>query len=35
MPFSKESSQPWDGIQVSHIVGRFFTIWVTGEAHLF
>ena len=26
MPFSRESSQPRDQIQVSHIAGRFFTI---------
>ena len=25
-------SQPRDGIQVSHITGRFFTVWVNGEA---
>ena len=32
MPFSIGSSQPRDWTQVSHIAGRFFTIWVTGEA---
>ena len=31
-PFSRESSQPRDWIQVSHIAGRFFTSWATGEA---
>ena len=30
--FSKGSSRPRDQIQVSHIVGRFFTIWATREA---
>ena len=30
--FSKESSQPGDWTQVSHIAGRFFTIWATTEA---
>ena len=29
--FSKGSSQPRDGIQVSHIVDRRFTIWATRE----
>ena len=28
-PFSRESSQPRDRTQVSHIVGRFFTSWAT------
>ena len=32
MPSSKGSSQPTDQIQVSHIAGRFFTIWTTREA---
>ena len=27
IPFSRESSWPRDWIQVSHIVGRFFTVW--------
>ena len=27
IPFSRGSSQPRDGAQVSHIAGRFFTIW--------
>ena len=31
-PFSRESSQPRDQTQVSHIVGRVFTSWVTREA---
>ena len=30
-PFSKGSSQPRDQIQVSHIVGRFFTSWATRD----
>ena len=29
--FSRRSSQPRDWIQVSHIVGRHFTIWATRE----
>ena len=32
-PFSRGSSQPRDGTQVSCIAGRFFTIWATREAH--
>ena len=31
IPFSRESSWPRDRIQVSHIVVRFFTVWVTRE----
>ena len=31
-PFSKGSSQPRDGTQVSRIAGRFFTSWATREA---
>ena len=31
-PFSRGSSQSWDRTQVSHIAGRFFTSWATGEA---
>ena len=27
VPFSKQSSQPRDWTQVSHIASRFFTIW--------
>ena len=30
--FSRESSQPRDGIQMSCIAGRFFTSWATREA---
>ena len=32
MPFSRGSSQCRDRTQVSCIVGRFFTIWITREA---
>ena len=32
MPSSRRSSQPRDLTQVSHIAGRFFTIWTTREA---
>ena len=32
VPFSRVSSQPRDWTQVSHIAGRFFTIWATREA---
>ena len=32
MPSSMESSQPRDRTQVSHIAGRFFSVWATGEA---
>ena len=31
-PFSRESSQPRDQTQVSHIVGTFFTSWAAREA---
>ena len=31
-PFSRGSSQPRDLIQVSRIVGRFFTSWATKGA---
>ena len=31
-PFSRGSSQPGDGTQVSRIAGRFFTSWATKEA---
>ena len=31
IPFSRGSSRPRDGTQVSCIVGRFFTVWVTRE----
>ena len=30
--FSRGSSQPRDGTQVSHIADRFFTSWATSEA---
>ena len=30
-PFSRGSSQPRDGTQVSHTAGRFFTSWATRE----
>ena len=33
IPFSRESSQPRDWTWVSFIAGRFFTIWITREAH--
>ena len=33
MPFSRGSFQPKDRTQVSHIVGRFFTVWATKKAH--
>ena len=29
IPFSRGSSQPRDQTQVSHIAGRFFTVWAT------
>ena len=32
VPFSRESSQSRDWTQVSHMVGRFYTSWATGEA---
>ena len=32
MPPSRGSSQPREETQVSHIAGRFFTIWATREA---
>ena len=32
VPFSRGSFQPRDCTQVSHIAGRFFTIWATREA---
>ena len=33
MPPSRGTSQPRDRTQVSHIRGRFFTVWPTREAH--
>ena len=35
IPFSKGSSWPRDWTQVSHIAGRFFTIWATTEAQIY
>ena len=32
-PSSRGSSQPRDRTQVSHVAGRFFTVWDTREAH--
>ena len=32
IPFSRGSSQPRDQTEISHIAGRFFTIWATREA---
>ena len=32
IPFSRGSSQPRDWTWVSHITGRFFTVWATREA---
>ena len=32
IPFSRESYQPRDQTQVSHIAGRSFTSWATKEA---
>ena len=32
--FSRRSSQPRDQTQVSHVVGRCFTIWATGEVKI-
>ena len=34
IPFSRGSSRPRDGTQVSCIAGRFFTVWATREAPL-
>ena len=31
-PFSRESSQPRDWTQVSHMAGEFFTSWAKREA---
>ena len=33
-PFSWGSSQPRDWAQVSHIAGRFFSVWATRKAQL-
>ena len=35
IPFSRGSSRPRDGTQVSCIAGRFITIWATREAWLY
>ena len=32
MPFSRGSSRPRDQTRISHLVGRFFTVWATREA---
>ena len=32
IPFSRASSWPRDRTQVSHITGRFFTVWATRKA---
>ena len=34
IPFSRETSQPRDRTQVTHIAGRFFTSWATREVPL-
>ena len=34
IPFSRESSRPRDLTWVSHIAGRFFTVWITSSAIL-
>ena len=34
VPFFRGSSQPRGQTQVSHIAGRFFTIWANRETHL-
>ena len=34
IPFSRESSQPRDQIQVSHAAGRFCTVWTTRKTHI-
>ena len=34
IPFSRGSSQPRDRTLVSHIAGRFFTIWATGTSYV-
>ena len=35
VPFLRGSSQPRDQTQASHIAGRFFTSWATGETQTF
>ena len=34
IPFSRGFSWPKDQTQVSHIAGRYFTVWTTRETHL-
>ena len=34
IPFSRRSSQPRNQTWISHIAGRFFTLWATREAFL-
>ena len=34
IPFSRGSSWPRDQTQVSHIAGKFFTVWAVGKCHL-
>ena len=34
LPFSRGTSLPRDQTLVSHIVGRFFTIWATGKTNI-
>ena len=34
MPSSRGSSQLRDGIQVSHIAGKFFTVWAIRESQV-
>ena len=34
MPSSRGTAQPRDQTQVSHIAGKFFTIWATWEGNL-
>ena len=35
VPSSRGSSQPWDQTRVSHITGRFFSIWAPKGALLY
>ena len=35
IPFSRGSSWLWNWIQVSHIVGRFFTVWAVAPKRMF
>ena len=34
IPFSRGSFQPRDQTKVSHIAGRFFTVWAIREAYI-